>query len=88
MLLFKTLWHTGLGIVKDPTYLHMTELSKEQLIPLQLVWPRIRTTTIPKNSTCVKPSGTLSGLWTLPEGMHKPLSKYIFNNVVLEDTIL
>lgn len=35
----------------------------------------------PKNSTCVKPSGTLSKIMDTPEGVHKPLGKYIFNNV-------
>lgn len=36
----------------------------------------------PKNVTCVKPSGTLSKVMGCTEGIHKPLSKYIFNNVV------
>jgi ribonucleoside-triphosphate reductase len=35
----------------------------------------------PKNSTCVKPSGTLSKIMDTTEGIHKPLGKYIFNNV-------
>lgn len=35
----------------------------------------------PKNVTCVKPSGTLSKIMDTTEGMHKPLGKYIFNNV-------
>ena len=35
----------------------------------------------PKNTTCVKPSGTLSKVMDTTEGMHKPLGKYIFNNV-------
>lgn len=35
----------------------------------------------PKNITCVKPSGTLSKIMDCPEGIHKPLGKYIFNNV-------
>lgn len=35
----------------------------------------------PKNSTCVKPSGTLSKIMDTTEGVHKPLGKYIFNNV-------
>lgn len=38
-------------------------------------------TPYPKNSTCVKPSGTLSKIMDTTEGMHKPLGKYIFNNV-------
>lgn len=42
---------------------------------------------LPKNVTCVKPSGTLSKImgteqWgEVPEGIHMPLGKYIFNNV-------
>ena len=35
----------------------------------------------PKNVTCVKPSGTLSKIMDTTEGGHKPLGKYIFNNV-------
>jgi ribonucleoside-triphosphate reductase len=35
----------------------------------------------PKNITCVKPSGTLSKIMDTTEGVHKPLGKYIFNNV-------
>lgn len=36
---------------------------------------------MPKNVTCVKPSGTLSKIMDCTEGIHKPLGKYIFNNV-------
>ena len=35
----------------------------------------------PKNITCVKPSGTLSKIMDTTEGVHKPLGKYVFNNV-------
>lgn len=35
----------------------------------------------PKNITTVKPSGTLSKIMDTTEGVHKPLGKYIFNNV-------
>lgn len=35
----------------------------------------------PKNVTCVKPSGTLSKIMDTTEGVHKPLGKYIFNNI-------
>lgn len=35
----------------------------------------------PKNTTTVKPSGTLSKVMDTTEGAHKPLGKYIFNNV-------
>jgi ribonucleoside-triphosphate reductase len=39
----------------------------------------------PKNVTCVKPSGTLSKIMDTTEGVHKPLGKYIFNNVVFSN---
>jgi adenosylcobalamin-dependent ribonucleoside-triphosphate reductase len=35
----------------------------------------------PKNVTTVKPSGTLSKIMNTTEGVHKPLGRYIFNNV-------
>lgn len=35
----------------------------------------------PKNVTTIKPSGTLSKVMDTTEGLHKPLGKYIFNNV-------
>lgn len=35
----------------------------------------------PKNVTTVKPSGTLSKIMDTTEGGHKPLGKFIFNNV-------
>lgn len=35
----------------------------------------------PKNVTCMKPSGTLSKIMDTTEGAHKPLGKYVFNNV-------
>jgi adenosylcobalamin-dependent ribonucleoside-triphosphate reductase len=34
-----------------------------------------------KNVTTVKPSGTLSKIMDCTEGVHKPLGKYIFNNI-------
>lgn len=42
---------------------------------------------LPKNVTCIKPSGTLSKImgteeWgEVPEGIHIPLGKYLFNNI-------
>ncbi len=42
---------------------------------------------LPKNVTCIKPSGTISKImgaedWgEVPEGVHLPLGKYIFNNI-------
>lgn len=35
----------------------------------------------PKNVTTIKPSGTMSKIMDTTEGCHKPLGKYIFNNV-------
>lgn len=35
----------------------------------------------PKNATALKPEGTQSKCYDAYEGMHKPLGKYIFNNV-------
>jgi ribonucleoside-triphosphate reductase len=36
---------------------------------------------LPKLSTTVKPSGTLSKIMDTTEGVHKPLGRYIFNNI-------
>ena len=38
-------------------------------------------TPYPKNLTVNKPEGTISKCFDSTEGMHKPLGKYIFNNV-------
>tara|TARA_R110002153_G_scaffold97314_2_gene232023 strand:+ start:538 stop:2496 length:1959 start_codon:yes stop_codon:yes gene_type:complete len=35
----------------------------------------------PKNVTTIKPSGSLSKIMGCPEGAHRPLGRYIFNNV-------
>lgn len=35
----------------------------------------------PKNVTTIKPSGTLSKIMDTTEGVHKPLGKYILNNI-------
>ena len=35
----------------------------------------------PKNVTTIKPSGTLSKVMDCTEGLHKPLGKYIINNI-------
>lgn len=37
----------------------------------------------PKNVTTVKPSGTLSKVMDTTEGVHKPLGRYLFNNINL-----
>lgn len=36
----------------------------------------------PKNVTTIKPSGTLSKVMDTTEGVHKPLGRFIFNNVM------
>lgn len=36
---------------------------------------------LPKNITTVKPSGTLSKIMDTTEGVHKPLGRYIINNI-------
>jgi adenosylcobalamin-dependent ribonucleoside-triphosphate reductase len=39
----------------------------------------------PKNVTCIKPSGTAAKVMDAPgEGAHKPLGRYIFNNVIFQ----
>jgi ribonucleoside-triphosphate reductase len=38
-------------------------------------------TPYPKNITAQKPEGTISKCYDSTEGMHKPLGKYIFNNI-------
>jgi ribonucleoside-triphosphate reductase len=35
----------------------------------------------PKNVTTIKPSGTLSKIMDTTEGVHKPLGRYLFNNI-------
>jgi ribonucleoside-triphosphate reductase len=58
-------WTTLKSVVKDAAYGMADELGL----------PR------PKAVTTVKPSGTLSKIMDTTEGVHKPLGKYIFNNV-------
>lgn len=70
------------GIVKRPDlngyhyeYLKRTAIAGAFGMAEELKMP------YPKNVTCVKPSGTLSKIMDTTEGAHKPLGKYIFNNV-------
>jgi len=58
-------WATLKSVVKDAAHGMADELGL----------PR------PKAVTTVKPSGTLSKIMDTTEGVHKPLGKYIFNNV-------
>jgi len=59
----------------DYEYLKRTATAAATTMADELGLPR------PKNVTCVKPSGTLSKIMDCTEGVHKPLGKYIFNNV-------
>jgi ribonucleoside-triphosphate reductase len=59
----------------DYEYLKRTATSAAMGMALELGLPA------PKNVTCIKPSGTISKIMDTTEGVHKPLGKYIFNNV-------
>ena len=59
----------------DYEYLKRTATGAAMEMALELGLPA------PKNVTCIKPSGTLSKIMDTTEGVHKPLGKYIFNNV-------
>lgn len=70
------------GIAKRPDmgayeyeYLKRTATASSISMAVELDLP------YPKNTTCVKPSGTLSKIMDTTEGVHKPLGRYIFNNV-------
>lgn len=70
------------GIVRRPdlgpydyTELQRTATSGAYSMADELGTPR------PKNVTTIKPSGTLSKIMDTTEGVHKPLGKYVFNNV-------
>jgi ribonucleoside-triphosphate reductase len=70
------------GIVRRPdlgaydyTELQRTAVAGAYSMADELGTPR------PKNVTTVKPSGTLSKIMDTTEGVHKPLGKYVFNNV-------
>jgi len=59
----------------DYVELQRTATSGAYMMADELGTPR------PKNVTTVKPSGTLSKIMDTTEGVHKPLGKYLFNNV-------
>lgn len=70
------------GIVRRPdlgaydyTELQRTATAGAYAMADELGTPR------PKNVTTIKPSGTLSKIMDTTEGVHKPLGKYVFNNV-------
>lgn len=60
----------------DYQYLQRTAIAGAYGMADELDLPR------PKNVTTVKPSGTLSKIMDTTEGVHLPLGKYIFNNVL------
>ena len=59
----------GLSMAKDEAHRGANSMADELGLPR------------PKAVTTVKPSGTLSKIMDTTEGVHKPLGKYIFNNV-------
>lgn len=63
---------------KDSAWLGTTTMADELGLPH------------PQAVTTIKPSGTLSKIMDTTEGVHKPLGKYIFNNVTFSkhDTII
>lgn len=71
------------GIVRRPdlkeydyTSMRRTAITAAYSMATELDYP------LPKNITTIKPSGSLSkAVFNTTEGMHKPLGKYIFNNV-------
>lgn len=72
--------HTGIVKRPDMTEYDLTSLQRTAIaagysMADELDLPR------PKNITTVKPSGTLSKIMDTTEGIHKPLGKYILNNI-------
>jgi len=57
--------------LKEAAHLGVNSMAKELGLPLS------------KNTTTVKPSGTLSKLMDTTEGVHKPLGQFILNNIVM-----
>lgn len=61
--------HKQLNMVMKAAGKGATSMARELKLPM------------PKAVTTVKPSGTLSKIMDTTEGVHKPLGRYIFNNV-------
>lgn len=73
---------TGLAAVPGVTAYNLRQLRHSAVVGAygmadELGLPR------PKNVTTIKPSGTLSKIMDTTEGIHKPLGRYILNNVKL-----
>ena len=71
---------TGIATRGDLTAYDYSQLQREAVVAAYGMADELGTQR-PKNVTTVKPSGTLSKIMDTTEGVHKPLGKYIFNNV-------
>jgi len=71
---------TGIATRGDMTAYDYSQLRREATVAAYGMADELGTQR-PKNVTTVKPSGTLSKIMDTTEGVHKPLGKYIFNNV-------
>lgn len=71
---------TGIASRGDLTEYDYSQLQREATLAAYGMADELGTQR-PKNVTTVKPSGTLSKIMDTTEGVHKPLGKYIFNNV-------
>ena len=71
---------TGIARRGDLSAYNLRELEREATSAAYSMADELRLPR-PKNVTTVKPSGTLSKIMDTTEGVHKPLAKYIFNNV-------
>ena len=72
---------TGIATRPDLKHYDYSELQRTAVAAAYAMADELGTPR-PKNVTTVKPSGTLSKIMDTTEGVHKPLGKYIFNNVV------
>lgn len=73
---------TGIGMRPDLRAYDLQELQRTAVAGAYSMADEFGTPR-PKNVTTVKPSGTLSKIMDTTEGVHKPLGRYIFNNVNL-----
>jgi len=71
---------TGIATRDDLTEYDYSQLQREAVVAAYGMADELGTQR-PKNVTTVKPSGTLSKIMDTTEGIHRPLGKYIFNNV-------
>lgn len=71
---------TGISQRDDLTNYQVSEMQRVAISSAYSMAKQLGTQK-PKNITTVKPSGTLSKVMSTTEGVHKPLAKYIFNNI-------